>query len=194
MPKDTTLGWKFARPKISRLHLTLAELDFEYPTIKSLRAPNNSAIVLKNSNHNNRQSLIWQFSHYIFEKLVSFFLSFHLPFSLISSLLLFAVFLFIWMHNSALQISIRRTMGIQSGTLLEMYNPLRCNRILQSILRESYFSWHYSKDNVITHSNIATLSSSSCSFIGSSWIPWNKSSSVVSLICALRSSSYLPWS
>ena len=51
MPKDTTLGWKFARP------------NFEYPTIKSLRppnnTPNNSAIVLKNSNHNNRQSLIW---------------------------------------------------------------------------------------------------------------------------------------
>ena len=58
MPKDTTLGWKFARPKISRLHLTLAELDFEYPTINSLRAPNNTAIVLKNSNHNNRQSLM----------------------------------------------------------------------------------------------------------------------------------------
>ena len=58
MLKDTTLGWKFAPPKISRLHMTLAELDFEYPTIKSLRAPNNSAIVLKNSNHNNRQSLI----------------------------------------------------------------------------------------------------------------------------------------
>ena len=49
---------KICSPEISRLHLTLAELDFENPTIKSLRAPNNSAIVLKNSNHNNRQSLI----------------------------------------------------------------------------------------------------------------------------------------
>ena len=39
---------------------TLAELNFEYPTIKSLRAPNKNAIVLKNSNHNNRQSLIWK--------------------------------------------------------------------------------------------------------------------------------------
>ena len=49
---------KICSTEISRLHLTLAELDFEYPTIKSLRALNNSAIVLKNSNHNNRQSLI----------------------------------------------------------------------------------------------------------------------------------------
>ena len=65
MPKDTTLGWKFARPKISRLHLTLAELDVEYPTIKSLRPHNNSAIVLKNSNHNNRQSLKETFKSYI---------------------------------------------------------------------------------------------------------------------------------
>ena len=39
-------------------NFSLDELDFEYPTIKSLRAPNNSAIVLKNSNHNNRRSLI----------------------------------------------------------------------------------------------------------------------------------------
>ena len=58
MPQDNTLGWKFARPKISRLDSALAELDFEYPTIKSLKTPNNSAIVLKNSNHNNRQSLL----------------------------------------------------------------------------------------------------------------------------------------
>ena len=192
--------------------------------------------------------------------LSSFF--FHLPFSLISSLLLFEFFLFICIHNLALQIPIRQTMGIQSGILLEMHNPQRCNRIprpeprdfsgdivlflpskprrlearnfavilicipfntyektsftewagrsftngfagpkslrdfretgpwsLQSILRESYLSWHSCNDNVVTHLNNVTLSVASCSSICSSCIPWNKSSSVVSLICVPRSSS-----
>ena len=53
-----------------------------------------------------------QFSHYIFEKLVSFFLSFHLPFCLISLLPLFSFFFFssfmfisfLSFLNSALQI------------------------------------------------------------------------------------------
>ena len=55
MPKNTTLEWKSARPKISRLDSALSELDFEYPTIKSRKTPDNSTIQ-NNSNHNNRQS------------------------------------------------------------------------------------------------------------------------------------------
>lgn len=61
------------------------------------------------------------FSHYIFETPVSFFLFFQLPFCLLS-------FLFFFIFIFQLYISrVRRTMGIQSETLMEMHNPLRYN-------------------------------------------------------------------